>query len=501
MSRSTLHLSSVALLVTLFAATANAQEEDGEIEVGATPAPAPVAPPPDPLAELKSELAKLKERVEELEAEKAAAPPAPAPPPVTPPPSAEATGVMGFLKKSFGLSAVGLSTYVQGQYEWHEDSEDQLLQGGAPLNQDRFLLRRGRLRLDAAWEWSALSIEIDGNTTRGASFGLRRAEASVLWRGPWGPAPEDLAALRGDGPPPLMMLTVGLMDIPFGYEMSYSARDRVFMERSTGSLASFPGEPDVGARLSGGAAFFRYSLAVMNGEPVDERSTERARDRNSAKDFVGRIGVVVNPVPQVTVTGGVSALRGSGFHAGTDGTKDDVQWRDINENASIDPGELIAAPGAAPTPSENFDRWGLGLDLSVRFETPIGFTHVYGEAVLAHNLDRGMFVADPILTGIDVRELSAYGAVVQEITQYAFVGFRFDWYDPNGDYFDSRGGDLHPTSQVVRTLSPVVGGGIPGQWRASFQYDNVSDNLTRDEIGLPADLANDRFTARLQVSL
>ncbi|NUP07294.1 MAG: hypothetical protein HOW73_14665 [Polyangiaceae bacterium] len=475
-----------------------ANEEELEVEAASKPSQAPA----DDISALRAELARLKKRVEDLESKPSVAPAAQPPEGGGTSKPASPFGAPEVLKRTLGLEAFDISAYVQAQYEWHQDSEDELVQGGQPLNQDRFLIRRGRVRLDAAWSWSALSLEVDGNTTRGPSFGLRRAEASLLWRGPWGGPATDLSALRGgDGAPPLMMLTVGLMDIPFGFELGHAARDRVFTERSTGSVALFPGEPDVGARLSGGISFFRYSLAVMNGEPLDERAGRVTRDYNDDKDFVGRLGVHVNPIESLTISGGVSALRGTGFHAGNDGTKDDVQWKDINENGSIDPGELIAAPGSAPTPSENFDRWGLGLDLRIRIETPIGETHVYGEATIAQNLDRGLFVADPILTGIDVRELAAYGAVVQEITPYAFVGFRFDWYDPNGDFFDTRGGKVLPSSQVVRTLSPVVGGGFPGQWRLSVQYDNVDDSLARDAIGLPADLDNDRFTARLQVSL
>ena len=132
-------------------------------------------------------------------------------------------------------------------------------------------------------------------------------------------------------------------DIPFGRELVTSARERHFMERSQGSLALFPGEPDVGARLTGGAAFFRYSLAVMNGEPFDERTG--TREWNASKDFIGRLGVDVRPSAKVRVAGGVSALRGMGFHPGTDATKNLLQWQDLNENGALDSGETVAIPG------------------------------------------------------------------------------------------------------------------------------------------------------------
>ena len=42
-------------------------------------------------------------------------------------------------------------------------------------------MRRGRLRADRRWTYAAVTLEIDGNTRSGLSFGLRRAEASLLW--------------------------------------------------------------------------------------------------------------------------------------------------------------------------------------------------------------------------------------------------------------------------------------------------------------------------------
>jgi hypothetical protein len=468
------------------------------------PPPAPPAPPPatEEVEVLRRKIEALEARLDALSTEKAAAPaPGLAPLKEDVPEARDGEAPGGFVQKVLGTSALSLSAYIQAQLEIHEDSEDQVLQGGAPLNQNRFLLRRGRLRLDAAWEWTALALEIDGNTTRNPSFSVRRAEATVLWRGPWGPPPEDLAALRGYGPPPIIALTAGVTEIPFGYEMTHSARERAFMERSQGSLAFFPSEPDVGARLWGGASFFRYAIAILNGEPLDERGTSGVREFNGSKDVVGRLGVEVDPHEVLHVGGGVSVLRGEGFHRGNDATKDTAQWNDSNENGSIDAGEVTANPGVSATPSKNFERWGGALDLQVKIETPLGATFVYGEISIAENLDRGFFPADPFISGVDLREVAYYGAIVQEVTPYALVGFRFDSYDPNADFLDARAGEVLPTSQTITTVSPLVGAVLPGRAKLIFQYDFIEDALTRDEVGVPTDLENDRFTTRLQVQM
>ena len=123
--------------------------------------------------------------------------------------------------------------YLQAEFQTNQLSEDQLAQGGAPLNQNRFLLRRARVRLDREWDFAAGTIELDANTVNGVTVGVRRAEASLLYRGS-----------NQTNSIPLVMLTVGVTDNPFGYEILESTRTRVFMERTLGSASIFPTEAD-----------------------------------------------------------------------------------------------------------------------------------------------------------------------------------------------------------------------------------------------------------------
>jgi len=74
-----------------------------------------------------------------------------------------------------------VSGYLQAQYESHQDSEDQQPQGGTQLNQNRFLLRRGRIRVTKDWDYAQIVVEVDGNTVRGPAMKLQKAEASLLY--------------------------------------------------------------------------------------------------------------------------------------------------------------------------------------------------------------------------------------------------------------------------------------------------------------------------------
>ncbi|CAN5924976.1 hypothetical protein BH11MYX4_BH11MYX4_64360 [soil metagenome] len=383
---------------------------------------------------------------------------------------------------------VTLDAYVQGQYESHQDSEDELRQGALPLNQDRFLVRRARLRLTGEWNVAAAILELDGNTVLQPAFGIRTAEAILQYR------------LEEQGPP-LAAMSIGLMSTPFGLEVPESQRDRVFMERSLMSRAFWPGEQDVGLRVYGGLKVLRWSFAALNGEPLDERNGFPGRDPNVSKDVVVRLGAEIAPTPRLQIAFGMSALRGKGLHPGSDATKPRVDWRDLNEDGAIQTPELAAVPASAAMPSASFERWAVGVHLGASYRSALGVTSLRSEAYVAQNMDRGLFVADPVATGTDSRELGAYVAAVQTLGRYGMLGFRYDLYDPNLDVLDKRSGRLVPFSQRIHTLAPLVGLVLPPHARLTFQYDVIRDSLAKDARGVPTDLANDTWTLRLLVHL
>jgi hypothetical protein len=381
-----------------------------------------------------------------------------------------------------------LSAYAQSQYESHQDSEDQLQQGGALLNQNRFLIRRARVKLAGDWQYGGMMLEIDANTVNGPAIGIQHAEISLAYRNP------DRS--------PLVQLTMGLFDNPFGREVVESPRDRPFMERSFASREYFPSEPDLGVRVSGQASWFRYAVAVVNGQPLGDRTGYALQDPNSHKDVLGRVGVDVTLPSALRVIGGVSVLNGEGFHPGTDATKGTLAWRDnVAENGVVDPGEIVGVPGVAATPSQNFNRWLLGADLGFELASKLGMTHLFAEFSVASNMDRNMFIADPTTTGFDEREFGYYIALYHEFKQGALAGFRFDQYNPNSDFLDSRGGQSIPVTQTVTTYSPLIGFQVPHRARLVAQYDFIHDALARNTLGVPVDKKNNVWTIRLQGEL
>jgi hypothetical protein len=456
----------------------------------AAPDPTPAAEPPPSPPDTQHEIAELRARIEALEAKAASEPPHPAVRGDAPSASRPTTSFDESPWSRAWPRGFVVSGYVQAQYQHSQASQDQLDADGGTLNQNRFLVRRARLRFDRGWEYAFATVELDGNNENGVAFGLRRAEATLLLR-----AHETSA-------PPLAALTAGLTSIPFGYELYEPNRTRLFLERTTGSRAFFPGDSDFGATVGGAIGFFRYSVGAFNGTPVpDSEPSAIGFDPTAQKDIMARFGAETQPAPDLGVAGGVSFVGGDGFHAGTAATKATLEWQDTNQNGTVDAGEIIGVPGQAATPSKMFPHWALGVDLELRLRTPIGRALAYGEAYVASNFDRGLFVADPVLTGVNLREVGWYVAYVQEIARYGVVGFRVDSYNPNGDATRQLAGSLLPLDQTITTYSPLAGFVLPDRARLMFEYDHVVNHEGLTPNGVPASLPEDQWAVRLQVEM
>ena len=357
-----------------------------------------------------------------------------------------------------GLSVRG---YLQSQYESHQDSQDQLTQDGTSLNQDRFSIRRARVSLTGEWQYAAVALELDANTTHGPQVDLHKAEASLQYR-------PDRSR------PPIVMATARALRHALRLRAGRVARDALLHGAIPGLARVLPGRAGRRDALRGRARLL----------PLDDRGAERRaargklgasqlQDPNKAKDVVFRFGFDTSPLRDLQVAADVSSLRGMGFHPGTSATSATIQWKDLNEDGAVQPYEIVGIPGASATPSANFERWAVGLDARVSFKTPLGVTKVYGEFTLAQNLDRGLYIADPIVTNVDQRELGYYAGILQDVTKWGIVGLRFDVYDPNLDASDTRQGKLLPFSEAITTWSPMVGLVLPERARFLIQYDII----------------------------
>ena len=387
-----------------------------------------------------------------------------------------------------GLLGVTLSGYLQSDgVLYRQSSEDELNPStGEPLNQTRFLIRRARLRADLTAPWVSGALELDANTVHGPAARIQAAEVAIRYQ----PDPDRL---------PLAKATIGLFKIPFGYEVLQSDRDRLFLERSNAENVLFPGEYDLGAMVSGGWNFLRYSVALMNGHPIGEKAYP-GRDPISPKDLVGRVGVDTR-LESVGIVAGASFLLGNGFTPGSPATKDQLVWHDVNEDNQVQLTEIQVIQGYPALPSEKFARSALGGDAVITIPLPQDSSvQAFGELYWASNLDRAFQVANPVLTGRALRELGYVAGITGTFRKHYFAGVRYDAYQPDRDASEIRNGVQVARDNSVSTTAVVVGVRIPPFARLMAEYDHNTNNLGRALDGQPALLPDDAFTVRAEVA-
>lgn len=357
----------------------------------------------------------------------------------------------------------------------------------APLNQERFLIRRGRVRAEARRpaRSGALSgaIELDGNTRDGPAARLLAAQVGYAY-----PARA-----------PRIAISAGLFKTPFGAEVPASERDKSFLEPPAFARGLFPGSYDAGVMAHGRHGLARWSIAVMNGAPVGDAQW-RGRDPLGGYDLVGRLGAAVEGPRRFRVEAGVSAITGAGLHPGTPPTKDGFQWVDENQNGIIDGvHELQVVPGSPGTPSQTYDRDALGADVQLRWcLRRLGAGAALAEAVIATNLDRGLRYADPIAATRDLRHLGFAVGVVQSLGPYVRAGARYDRYDVDRDASERAGVTVVGVDQVFSTLA-LVAEVRRGDARLIAAYDHERNPFGRDDAGAPTTRRADRVTLRAQV--
>lgn len=291
--------------------------------------------------------------------------------------------------------SIKLSGFVQAQLV---ASEADNKRAGAPGNQDRFEVRRARLKLTYAQDPAEAVLHIDA-----LPAGVRLLEAEVSAKLRW----------QGDA---YTKLTGGLFRIPFGWEQQESMSTHPFVERSMFISRFFPGVRDVGARVWGAAwnEALIYQVAIQNGHPVGDASYP-ALDANGFKDVTVHLGSKLGGL-----RAGVSGLIGRGR---LDAAADDADSADVDESH-----EAI-----------DYDRWALGADLVYAVDLrPLGELMLLGEVGYAQNLDRAdaanlpeVVVEDDAATEgvVDRRALGFYAGFLQHLGELFAVGARYDLFN------------------------------------------------------------------------
>jgi hypothetical protein len=318
----------------------------------------------------------------------------------------------------------------------------------APIttNGDYFRLRRARLKVELEPnEYSRFVMEIDPVSAGGPAGGIGTIARNVEAQGiaHWN---DDVVTTFG----------VGIFKIPFGWEVLQSDADRPFIERSWWEQNVTPGEFDTGAKAYTTAFEKRFTgqVAVVNGITQGEPTFAVLPDLNKGKDLVGRVNYNFGPV-------------------------------DVGASGYYGQGQVV---NLAALSFKQFPRYAWNIEAALHHKLlPIGETRILAEFDRGMDMDRGVKYAFALPTVqsdinanvIDHDELGYWIRAEQDITRWATLAFRYDYYTPDSAQA-TNGRDTYAAVgvwHITRNLQYMIEGNI--------FIDNVHDT-TPGKVTQPA---------------
>lgn len=390
------------------------------------------------------------------------------------------------------LDQLRFTGYVQPQFQWAEDKGAKNPNTGdfSPYSNNRFMIRRGRLRSDYI-----VRRESDKQPITHFVFQIDATERGVFVRDLWGRYFENRWSL--------FSVTAGLVARPFGFEVNYSSADREAPERGRASQILMRTERDLGAMISfeprgkrlQNLRWLRADLGVFNGQGLIA-----AGDYDSYKDVIGRI--YARPAKGFKngwrLSGGVSFLYG-GLAAPSEklytvkGTgsaalmKADTPFRDMAKRQYAGADVQLRIPNGKKGFTEFRAEYirGLQTGTSSSSETPSSLTNTAGIPVPLYTrpFDAAYFYF-----------LQSLGSPRHQLV------LKYDWYDPNTSV---SGGDIVAAKGFsgADVRFDTFGGGYiwyaSPNLKATLWYDHIT-NETTGVPGFTGDVKDNLFTARLQ---
>lgn len=380
-----------------------------------------------------------------------------------------------------------ISGYVQAQYQVADTAGISSFAGGnfGKGTDNRFMVRRGRVKFAYNNEFSQAVLQID-ITEKG--LGIKDAYVSVTE--PW---------LK------TVSLTGGVFDRPFGYEISYSSSVRETPERSRIYQTLFPGERDLGGKLSLQAPknsswnLLKLEVGLLNGNGPNVET-------DAYKDISGRLSVNKTSSNKKFSWGLGSSYYIGGFSAKTDSlyTSKKVNEQSVFVKDSIAHGSKL-------------DREYIGLDGQVSMDWWLGKTQIRAEYLLGTQ------------TGTEKSTSSLTAAINADAYTRNFEGYyvyfiqnifktplqavvKYDVYDPNVQVAGNTIGLAAPTGYKKTGEADIkyatLGIGLNYQWNKHLKimayYDMVTNETTinSNHGSTLKDLSKDRkdnvFTLRVQ---
>ncbi|MDF2187241.1 porin [Paraflavitalea sp. CAU 1676] len=325
-------------------------------------------------------------------------------------------GLLSLYRKYDHLTIGG---YMQPQFQVASFKGAESYNGGdfAPRSQSRFMLRRGRIRLEYAHfnDKDQPSVQF--------VFQFDGTERGVNIRDFWGRVYENKWQL--------FTFTTGMFARPFGYEVNLSSSDRESPERGRMSQILMRSERDLGLMASfeprRRGNFWKYvklDVGAFNGQGLTGPG-----EYDSYKDLISRFRIKPYPVSKkLSVSAGLSFLQG-GF---IQNTKYVYNVKDVSGKKEF------VVDSSDDNLFDEAPRQYRGADMQWKLTHKWGATELRSEywwgtqtATALSSETPGLLLTTPYY----VRKFNGgFFILLHNIVNSKHqLGVKFDWYDPNTD--------------------------------------------------------------------
>lgn len=385
------------------------------------------------------------------------------------------------MPSTYDVHDLKITGYLQTQYQRAQSEGIYSYSGGdfSENSRDRFIIRRGRLKIDRVDKYSSIVFQIDATQN-----GVQLMDAFVQLYQP------DTKNL---------VFTAGLFNRPFGHSIIYSSGYRDFPERARVFQTIMPRERDIGAMLGYNPQnkykFISADIAVVNG------SGYSSRDYDSRKDLIGNLGFKFDSLANGKLNVGFGGSIYSGY------------VRNDTENYYTDNGNGFTKNTSTENVGWYAKREYYGANLQMEYDNTFGRTIFKAEYVGG---EQPGIAATEDITGPDASESFAqqpasdlylrsfsgyYFWLTQQIAKSKFTALvAYDVYDPNINIRENEIGLANNTSAGDIKFS-TLGYGITYVPNSRIKFTLYNEHVFNSETNLPdytADLKDDVFTARLQ---
>jgi hypothetical protein len=401
----------------------------------------------------------------------------------------------GMLSIYHRYNRLRVSGYIQPQFQFVSGKGAESYSGGnfSELSNNRFMLRRGRFRLDYA------HLNEKEETTSYFVFQFDGTERGVAIRDFWGRIYENKFKL--------FYFTTGMFARPFGHEVNLSSANRESPERGRMSQILMKTERDIGFMVSvndrrKGSRFgdLKLDLGIFNGQgmagPVDY---------DSHKDLIGRL--TLTPT-KIIPRSGVKLSAGISGYLGGITSQSAVMYRTVrNQNQYV-----VRRDSSARNYLRAAPRKYAGADFQLVFPNRNGTTEFRAEYMFGQQSAMALSSETPgtypVSNGskapLYVRNFDgAYFYFIQSLgSKDHQLLLKYDWYDPNnrvsGKQIAAADGF---TKADLRYDS--FGGGYVYYANPTLKFTVFYDFVRNEKSGLPAylnDVSDDVLTCRVQYS-